>query len=234
MHRVSGRAERVAWGEANGPGQVAGAPVAASVEQAADAPEDGAQGNARRENIGHLPERQLFHAEVENAGQRGANQPAVINQPPAPDREDFAYGPACERFAPIRNDVKSPRPDNRAKDEPRAQVYDVVRGDARPQTAAAGGPQAGDEAQGHQDSIPVYGEWPEIKGDRMHRSEFRIETPNWKMKTQQTSSIARAASSSRFRPGAVGMFRRNVRPNKTDGSTCRPCLSARGDARPTS
>src|SRR5271165_4836817 len=52
MHRRGRRMEGVNGGKSDGPRQIAGAAVAAAVEQAGDAAEDAAQGDARREHVG--------------------------------------------------------------------------------------------------------------------------------------------------------------------------------------
>src|ERR1035441_5368784 len=101
MNRESWRVKRVVCREANSPGQIAGAPITAAVEQAADAPENATQRNAGRNYVRHLPERQLFEPGVEDTGECRANQPAVKNQPALPDHEDLRQRLALKELVPI-------------------------------------------------------------------------------------------------------------------------------------
>src|ERR1035438_1615610 len=109
MDRESWRVKRVVRREANSPWQIAGAPITAAVEQAADAPENVTQRNAGREYVRHLPERQFFEPDVEDAGECRAHQPAVKNQPALPNHEDFRQRLALKELVPILNHVKRPR-----------------------------------------------------------------------------------------------------------------------------
>src|ERR1017187_9362445 len=143
MHGVSGQVKPIPFGKANGPGQIAGSPITAAVEQAADASEGVAQRNAWRKNVGYLPERQHLQSEVEDAGQGSADQPAVIDQSAFPDLEDVNDRFALKRLVPIGNDIKRPRTGNGPEDQPRAEVDDLLRGAPRPQPAPARCPQAG-------------------------------------------------------------------------------------------
>ena len=64
MHWRGWRMQRIGLGKSDGPRQIAGAAVAAAVQQAADAPEDAAERDARCQHIGDFPQRQFFPAEI--------------------------------------------------------------------------------------------------------------------------------------------------------------------------
>src|SRR6266540_5617140 len=95
--------------EVNRPGKFAGASVATAVHQTADAAEGMAQRDARREDVGDFPERQIFVANVQNAGERRANQSAIKNQSAAADIENLPEWFAGEVFAPVREDKEPAR-----------------------------------------------------------------------------------------------------------------------------
>ena len=124
----------------DGPRQIAGAPIAAAVQQTADAPEDVAQGNARRQNIGSFPERKFFAARIENEGQRCSDQSAVINQPAEVDHKDFRNRLAGELFAPKSDHVERAGAQNRAQDEPRPQIGYLFGSNSLARGPPAGGP----------------------------------------------------------------------------------------------
>src|SRR5262245_37032336 len=78
----------------DGPGQIARAPVATPGHQAADTAKHVTQGNTRRQDVGSLPKRDPGLPRIKNIGERSANEPAVVDQPAAPESEHFP-----ERFA---------------------------------------------------------------------------------------------------------------------------------------
>src|SRR5260221_1822740 len=123
--------------EVNRPWQIRCPPVAATIHQAAEPPKEVAQGNARRESIGQLPQRQLSFQRVENCRQARTDQPAVKHQAAPPHLEDLRPRLAGEAFLPIRNHAKRASPDDRANDEPRAQILDLLWRDAITDAPAA-------------------------------------------------------------------------------------------------
>src|SRR6266581_4422146 len=151
----------------DGPRQIAGAPIAAAVQQTADAPEDVAQGNARRQNIGSFPERKFFAARIENEGQRCPDQSAVINQPAVVDHKDFRNRLAGELFAPKSDHVERAG----AQDEPRPQIGYLFGSNSLARGPPAGGPKASQKTQRNHDAIPVDGERAELQSNRMHNLE---------------------------------------------------------------
>src|SRR5579859_7867438 len=89
------------------PRQSAFTTVATAIQEATDAPEDRAYGDARSDDIRQFPQGQRVFSGIKNAGQRGANQAPVINQSASPNHEDFGNRLARELFVPIRDNVES-------------------------------------------------------------------------------------------------------------------------------
>ena len=75
---------------------------------------------------------------------------------------------AGKRFVPIRNDVERPRANNRADDQPGAEIHDLLRGNAGEQSAPASSPQPGQKCRRHHHTIPVDRERAELERNRMH------------------------------------------------------------------
>src|ERR1035438_5639716 len=97
MDRESWRVKRVVRREANSPWQIAGAPITAAVEQAADAPENVTQRNAGREYVRHLPERQFFEPDV-------LHQVPGSGRPPRIRSRKWRHPGTAGRLNTIRND----------------------------------------------------------------------------------------------------------------------------------
>src|SRR5207244_11430137 len=112
------RTARVIW-KGDPPGKRARAPVAATIEQTADAAHRVSQRNTRRQDVGALPKGQTLPSAVQDKGQRGAEQAAVIDQAAMLDHEDFPNRFAGKLLVPIGGDVQSSRTHDRAQDQPR-------------------------------------------------------------------------------------------------------------------
>src|SRR5208337_2383160 len=100
----------VAW-KMNCPRQTAPASVAATVEQAADAAKDISQRDARGEHVGGLPQRHFFQAQVNEAGEDGADEAAVINEAAVLNHENFRKRLAGKFVLPIRRHINNARAD---------------------------------------------------------------------------------------------------------------------------
>src|SRR5438034_11643784 len=115
-------ARAVSWvvvGEVNRPGKIAGASVATAVHQTADAAKGMAQRDARREDVGDFPERQLFVVDVKDAGERRPDQAAVKDQSASAEVKNLPERSAGEVLAPIGEDIEPARADDHAEHQPR-------------------------------------------------------------------------------------------------------------------
>src|SRR5206468_564641 len=121
--------------------------------------------------------RQLFEANVKDAGKRRAYQAAVKNQAAAADVENLPERSAGEVFAPIGKDIKPARADDRAEDQPRTEVDHRLTTNPAERRAPSGGPESGEQTESDENAVPVDGEIAELKGDLVHvagKLEFAI------------------------------------------------------------
>src|SRR6185312_6597346 len=158
MPWARGDAVQVAFGIGDGPRQGALAPVTAAVQEASDAAEHVTERNAWREHVGEFPEPDMFYARIQYRGERSTDQAAVKNQTAFPHGENLPEWVPGEFFVAISRHVQRARADNGPHDEPGADVQNLIRGNALAQPAPAGGPQAGDESDGHHHAVPADGD----------------------------------------------------------------------------
>ena len=152
----------------NGPRQIAFAAVTAAIHQATDAAEGVSERDARREGVGDFPKRQFFETDVQDAGERRADESAVKDESAVANVEHLPKRFAGEVFTPVGYHVKAARADEGAQDQPGAKINDGLARDAGAQRPPAGGPESGEETERNQDAVPVDSEIAELKGNFIH------------------------------------------------------------------
>src|SRR5436190_5079027 len=152
----------------NRPGKIGGAPIATAVHQTADAAEGMAQRDAGREDVGDFPKRQFFDADIEDAGERRADQSTIITQSAAADVEHLPERLPGKVLAPIGKDEETASAYDRAQDQPWTEVDHRLTANSGEWRAPAGSPEPGKQAECNEHAIPVDGEVAQVKGDFVH------------------------------------------------------------------
>jgi len=127
-----------------------------------------AQRDAGSEDVGDLPQRQLFELDVQDAGDRRADQSAVKNQSAAADVENLPERLVGKVFAPIREDIKRPRADDGAEDQPRTEIDHRLAVNPAERRTPSGGPEPGEQTECDQHAVPVDGETAKLESDFVH------------------------------------------------------------------
>ena len=71
-------------------------------------------------------------------------------------------------MAPIREDIKPARADNRAEDQLWTQVDHRLRANPAQRRASSGGPESGEQTKRDKNAVPIDGEIAKVKGDLVH------------------------------------------------------------------
>ena len=168
----------VVGGKVNCPRQIAGAPIAAAVQQTAEAPEHTAEGDAGRKDVRDFPDGQSFPREIGDARDHRADQPAVIDESAMLNHEDFGERLVGKFLFPIRRHINDAGADDAAAHQPHGHVGDDFAGDIDQSRAARGRPESGEERQRHHHAIPADGQGTEMKGNRMHGGKLERRNGN--------------------------------------------------------
>src|SRR6266536_2326787 len=159
---------RVVAGEMNRPGKIAGASVATTVHQAADAAKGVSQRDARRKHVGYFPERQLSVADVQDAGEGRPDQAAVKDQSTSADVKNLPERSAGEILAPIGEDIEPARADDRAENQPGTEVDHRLAANPVKRRPPSSGPESGEQTERDENAVPVDSETAQVKGDLVH------------------------------------------------------------------
>ncbi len=146
------RKRRVTRRELHGPGQVAGPPETTTLGETTQPPESVAEGEGRRQDIGQFPERQPFHARInDDAGNRG-EEPAKKHEP-VPQGPPSLGTPRGEELVPVHHQVEQLRAEHTRQDHPDTEIVDHLRRELFATRPPGSDPEPAGEPGGDQHAV---------------------------------------------------------------------------------